>query len=105
MASHDKLDNLIATVDVNRLGQSRPTMLEHDMDALQARWEAFGWRALVVDGHSIEALLDAYATALTAAGAPTVVLAKTYKAAAFRSRKTKTVGTENLSPARRSGKR
>ena len=55
MASHDKLDNLIATVDVNRLGQSRPTMLEHDMDALQARWEAFGWRALVVDGHSIEA--------------------------------------------------
>ena len=79
MASHDKLDNLIATVDVNRLGQSRPTMLEHDMNALQARWEAFGWRALVVDGHSIEALLDAYATALTAAGAPTVVLAKTYK--------------------------
>ncbi len=79
MASHDKLDNLIATVDVNRLGQSRPTMLEHDMDALQARWEAFGWRALVVDGHSIEALLDAYATATASAGSPTVILAKTYK--------------------------
>ena len=78
MASHDKLDNLVATVDVNRLGQSRPTMLEHDMEALRARWEAFGWQALVVDGHDVEALLDAYAAA-AASGAPTVVLAKTYK--------------------------
>ncbi len=79
MAAHDKLDNLIATVDVNRLGQSRPTMLEHDMDALEARWDAFGWRTLVVDGHNVEALLGAYATAMAADGAPTVVLAKTYK--------------------------
>lgn len=79
MASHDKLDNLVATVDVNRLGQSRPTMLEHDMEALRARWEAFGWQALVVDGHDVEALLDAYAAAPAASGAPTVVLAKTYK--------------------------
>ena len=79
MASHDKLDNLVATVDVNRLGQSCPTMLEHDMEALRARWEAFGWQALVVDGHDVEALLDAYAAAAAASGAPTVVLAKTYK--------------------------
>ncbi len=79
MASHDKLGNLIATVDVNRLGQSRPTMLEHDMDVLKARWGAFGWQALVVDGHSIEALLDAYATATVSTDTPTVILAKTYK--------------------------
>ena len=78
MAAHDKLDNLIATVDANRLGQSRPTMLEHDMEAMRARWEAFGWQALVVDGHCIEALLDAYARA-AASDAPTVILAKTYK--------------------------
>ena len=79
MASHDKLNNLIATVDVNRLGQSRPTMLQHDMGTLQARWEAFGWRALVVDGHDIEALLNAYETAMASTDMPTVILAKTYK--------------------------
>ena len=57
MASHYKLNNLCATIDVNRLGQSQPTMLQHDMLAYQARWQAFGWRALVVGGHNMESLL------------------------------------------------
>ena len=48
-----------AIIDVNALGQSRPTQFEHDMDAIAARWTAFGWHAIVVDGHDIEALLDA----------------------------------------------
>lgn len=78
-ASHEGLGNLIATVDVNRLGQSAPTMLEHDMDAYKARWEAFGWQALVVDGHDVQALSDAYATAAATADKPSVILAKTYK--------------------------
>lgn len=79
MAAHDGVDNLIATVDVNRLGQSEPTALEHDMDTYKARWESFGWNAHVVDGHDLAALLDAYAAATTPNGKPTVVLAKTYK--------------------------
>jgi len=78
-ASHDKLGNLIATVDVNRLGQSAPTMLGHDMETLQKRWEAFGWQALVVDGHDVAALVDAYQTAADTKDQPTVILAKTYK--------------------------
>lgn len=78
MASHYNLGNLIATVDVNALGQSEPTMLRHDMEAYKRRFEAFGWRALVADGHDVTALLDAYDTALTG-NQPTVVLAKTYK--------------------------
>jgi transketolase len=78
MASHFKLSNLIATVDVNALGQSEPTMLRHDMETLKQRFSAFGWRALVVDGHDVSALLDAYDTA-QAGDKPTVVLAKTYK--------------------------
>jgi len=78
-ASHDKVGNLIATVDVNRLGQSAPTMLEHDMETLKARWESFGWQALVVDGHDVQALVDAYQTAADTKDQPTVVLAKTYK--------------------------
>ena len=79
MAANDGLGNLIATVDVNRLGQSAPTMLQHDMDAYRVRWEAFGWETLVVDGHDLEALIEAYAKARESAGQPTVILAKTYK--------------------------
>ncbi|MXY67433.1 MAG: transketolase [Acidobacteriia bacterium] len=79
MAANDGLGNLIATVDVNRLGQSAPTMLQHDMEAYRARWEAFGWETLVVDGHDIRALIEAYAKARESVGQPTVILAKTYK--------------------------
>ncbi len=79
LASHTDADNLIATVDVNRLGQSEPTMLQHDMGTYKARWEAFGWRALVVDGHDIDELVEAYETAADGSGTPTVILAKTFK--------------------------
>ena len=79
MAANDGLGNLIATVDVNRLGQSAPTMLQHDMDAYRVRWEAFGWETLVVDGHDIAALIAAYAQARSSLDKPTVILAKTYK--------------------------
>ena len=79
MAANDGLGNLIATVDVNRLGQSAPTMLQHDMDAYRVRWEAFGWKTLTVDGHDIQALVDAYEQARASLFTPTVILAKTYK--------------------------
>ena len=79
VASHDGLDNLCATVDVNRLGQSAPTMLEHHMKAHKARWAAFGWHAIVVDGHDVAALVAAYAEAEETKGKPTVILAKTLK--------------------------
>ena len=60
VAGFSHVGNLCATVDVNRLGQSGPTMLQHEMDRYRARFEAFGWNAIVVDGHDIPALLDAY---------------------------------------------
>lgn len=73
------LDNLCAIIDVNRLGQSDPTMLQHDMEAYRSRWAAFGWHALVVDGHDLAALLAAFDEAARTKGKPTMVLAKTYK--------------------------
>jgi transketolase len=79
LARHHGLDNLCAIVDVNRLGQSDPTMLQHDMDAYRARWAGFGWHALVVDGHDIAALLASFETAAGTKGKPTVLLAKTFK--------------------------
>ena len=41
-----KLDNLCAIIDINRLGQSDPTMLEHNLPAYKARWEGFGWHTI-----------------------------------------------------------
>ncbi|TAJ07185.1 MAG: transketolase [Nitrospirae bacterium] len=73
------LDNLCAIVDVNRLGQSDPTMLQHNMEAYRSRWAGFGWHAIVVDGHDIPALLAAFDEAARTTGKPTVLLAKTFK--------------------------
>src|SRR5690348_10547487 len=63
VASHYSVDNLCAIVDVNRLGQSQPTMIQHDMEIYQKRWASFGWNALVVDGHDIAQLRTAFAAA------------------------------------------
>ena len=79
VARHYKLDNLCAIVDVNRLGQSDPTMLQHDMEGYRSRWAGFGWHALVVDGHDPAALLSAFNEAAGTKGRPTVLLAKTLK--------------------------
>jgi transketolase len=79
IASKYGLGDLCATVDVNRLGQSQPTMLEYDMGSYRRRWEAFGWQALVVDGHDVTALTAAYEAASLTPDRPTVVLARTIK--------------------------
>jgi transketolase len=79
VARHHGLDNLCAIVDVNRLGQSDPTMLQHDMEGYRSRWAGFGWQALVVDGHDLSAVLAAFDTAAATKGKPTVLLAKTFK--------------------------
>jgi transketolase len=80
-ASQYALDNLCAIVDVNRLGQSQATMYGHDMEVYRRRFEAFGWNALVIDGHDMQAVVDALAAAEACTGKPTAILAKTFKGA------------------------
>src|SRR5438552_8626810 len=63
VAAFNGLDNLCGITDVNALGQSRPTMWQHDMEQFAGRWRAFGWNALIIDGHDMTAILDAYAVA------------------------------------------
>ncbi|OLC46341.1 MAG: transketolase [Acidobacteria bacterium 13_1_40CM_65_14] len=75
----DKLDNLCGITDVNGLGQSRATMWDHDMEQFARRWRAFGWHAIVVDGHELTAILDALDEARRTKGQPTMILAKTIK--------------------------
>src|SRR5215210_2346557 len=78
-ASYYGLDNLTAIVDVNRLGQRGETMHGWDLDSYAAKAQAFGWHALEVDGHDVEAIDRAYEQAEAHDGAPTVVVAKTLK--------------------------
>lgn len=82
-AAHYKLDNLCAVFDVNRLGQSDPTMLQHRVDAYGARLCAFGFNALLVDGHDVRQLCEAFAKAAATADQPTAIIAKTFKGKYF----------------------
>jgi transketolase len=78
-ASYDKLDNLTAIIDVNRLGQTGPTRYEWDLDLYANRLRAFGWHAIEVDGHDVEAVDRAYAEAIATKGKPTAIVARTVK--------------------------
>jgi transketolase len=73
-----RLSNLTAIVDINRLGQRGPTELQWHLDTYQRRVEAFGCRAIVIDGHDLSQIEQALHTARYA-DTPTVVLAKTVK--------------------------
>ncbi len=78
LAGINKLSNLIAIVDMNRLGQSQATAFGHDVDLYRERFEAFGWRVEDVDGHDIEEILEV----LSGVGLntqPLAIIAKTYK--------------------------
>jgi len=77
-ASHYNLGNLCAILDMNRLGQSEATMHEWDSTIYKKKAEAFGWNALPIDGHSIEALIEAFDKAKSLTG-PTMIIAKTVK--------------------------
>ena len=79
VAAQDGLDNLCCITDVNGLGQSRPTMWQHDLEQFARRWRAFGWHAIVVNGHNLNQVLDALAEAKATKGKPTMIVAGTVK--------------------------
>ncbi len=79
VAAHHQLDNLCAITDVNAFGQSRATQWAHDVDAFAVRYRAFGWHAIIVDGHDIAGLRAAFAEARGMTGRPTMIVAKTLK--------------------------
>lgn len=79
VAVHYQLDNLCAVIDVNALGQSQATQFGHNMDEIAARWKAFEWHTIVVDGHDIQAILNAFDEARKTKGRPTMILARTLK--------------------------
>jgi transketolase len=83
-ASYYELSHLVVVVDVNRLGQRGPTDIGWNLNVYRRRVEAFGARALVIDGHDLSAVDDAFAEAKDGnEHGPTVILAKTIKGRGF----------------------
>ncbi|MDO8506053.1 MAG: transketolase [Candidatus Limnocylindria bacterium] len=78
LGGHEGTENVTPILDVNRLGQRGPTELEWHTDAYAARIEAFGWEALVIDGHDLAEIDEAFARA-RAASRPTAIVARTIK--------------------------
>ena len=77
-ASFHEVRNLVAVLDMNRLGQRGPTMLQWEGDRYVARAEAFGWRAVQIDGHDVQQIDRAYRQASDGQG-PTLIVARTVK--------------------------
>ncbi|HUA00160.1 MAG TPA: transketolase [Candidatus Aquilonibacter sp.] len=78
-AGHYKLDNLTVFADVNALGQSEPTMYQHDMETYRRKFESEGFAAEVIDGHDVGAVLAALDRAKATKGKPQAILARTIK--------------------------
>lgn len=78
LAGYYKLNNLIAIIDVNRLGQSQATALGHHTEIYQERFASFGWRTEEIDGHDIEEIMEVLA-AVGLGDQPLVIIARTLK--------------------------
>jgi transketolase len=80
LAGYYKLNNLIAIVDANRLGQSEATAFGHNIGVYRDRFKAFGWRVEDIDGHDIEEIAEVLG-GVGLDDKPLAIIAKTYKGA------------------------
>src|SRR6202167_5189224 len=78
-AGHYQLDNLTVIADVNALGQSQPTMYQHDMEVYKEKFESEGFATEVIDGHDVAAVLAALDRAKATKGKPQAIVARTVK--------------------------
>lgn len=83
IASYYRLDNLIGIIDVNGLGQRGETLFGKNTAAFSKRISAFGWKTLIIDGHNIPEISDAYDEALKSEGEPVMIIAGTLKGKGF----------------------
>jgi transketolase len=78
-APYHGLDRLCVIIDRNGVQNDWFVKDTMELEPLDAKLEAFGWRAMTVDGHDLTQLLDAFAEAQRADGKPTAIVAKTVK--------------------------
>ena len=77
LAGKYKLSNIIAITDRNNIQIDGPTESVMPLEDLKAKWEAFGWHVLEIDGNDIEAVIDACAMARAITEKPVMILAMT----------------------------
>ncbi|MFA4991615.1 MAG: transketolase [Candidatus Omnitrophota bacterium] len=78
-ASHYKLDSVCGIIDYNKFQIDGRTSEVKNLEPLKAKWQAFGWEVLEIDGHEVKEVMEAYDKAETIKGKPTLVLAHTVK--------------------------
>jgi len=78
-AAHYKCDNLCAILDYNGFQIDGRTCDIMNLEPLVSKWQAFGWQAIEIDGHSMEEILSAYKKAETTKGKPSIIIAHTIK--------------------------
>ena len=74
-----KVDNVVAIVDYNKIQLDGFVKDIMDLEPFVAKWESFGWHAINIDGHDVEALDRAFAEAEATKGKPTAIIANTVK--------------------------
>lgn len=79
IAAYYKLNNLVAILDCNRLGQSAPALHEHHLQRYADKFHAFGWHPIVIDGHDMYQIIKALDKAREHTDSPTIIIAKTIK--------------------------
>lgn len=77
LAAKYNLDNIIAIVDRNNIQIDGPAEQVMPLESLRDKWESFGWHVQEIDGHNIEAIIDACAMARAVSGKPSVIIAHT----------------------------
>jgi transketolase len=78
-ASKNKLDNLVAIIDYNKLALSGRTQEVMPLEPLYDKWVAFGWHVIEANGHSVTQLINAFDEARTVKEKPTFIIAHTVK--------------------------
>jgi transketolase len=76
-AAHHKLDNLIAIVDRNHIQINGTTERVMRLEPLREKWESFGWHVIEIDGHNMQAIVDAVHQAYAIQEQPTCIIAHT----------------------------
>lgn len=79
IAAFYKLNNLIAILDNNRLGQSTQVMHDHHTHRYAAKFESFGWKTIIIDGHDMQQVISALDKAKEVHDQPVIIIAKTFK--------------------------
>lgn len=78
-AAHYRLSNLVGIIDKNQLCIDGPTKEIMNIDPLDDKWIAFGWKVKTVDGHNFYELCDAIDEAIAYKDGPFVIIANTVK--------------------------